>query len=100
MADAERVPTAPRSPDPPKTVSPRPAGRDAPPGAPSKWGHLGLLVLAGLGATFGFLTGIGLYGEVRFEPLAFVFQALILGSAAYVLFDPAMELLHDRLGAS
>jgi hypothetical protein len=108
MAEVERVLSTTLSPattqeQPPTSLRAAPADAASeyqPPHAHSGWGHLGLLALAAFGAAIGFLTGIGLYGEVRFEPLLFIFQALILGSAAYVLFDPAMELLHDRLGAA
>jgi len=108
MAEVERVLSTTPSPatteeQPPTSLPTAPAdtaSEHQPPQVHSRWGHLALLALAALGAAIGFLTGIGLYGEVRFEPLLFIFQALILGSAAYVLFDPAMEMLHDRLGAA
>jgi hypothetical protein len=103
MAEAERIVTTsppPDSTDRPAPVAHKSKHRQQPPTESSKWGHLELLLLASFGAAFGFLTGLGLYGEVRSEPLEFVLQALILGAAAYVLFDPAMELLHDHFGAT
>jgi hypothetical protein len=105
MAEAERVVTTSPPPNSTETPASAPAAHKSkhkhqPPTEGSKWGHLELLLLASFGAAFGFLTGLGLYGEVRSEPLEFVLQALILGAAAYVLFDPAMELLHDHFGAT
>jgi hypothetical protein len=95
MAEAERVPTITA----PSGAPLNSATHAEPPHQPSNWGHWELLALAALGATFGFLTGLGLYGEVHNDLRAFILQAAILGLAAYVLFDPAMELLHDVLGA-
>ena len=89
-------------PEPPKPtlVSLAPAGPDEKPRASSTWGHWKLLAYATLGAAFGFLTGTGLYSEIRDSNFAdLLLTAAVLALAAYVLFDPAMEFLHDRLGA-
>jgi len=59
-----------------------------------------LPLYAGLGATFGFITGTGLYGEIRDEIGEFVLITLIVGAAAYLFFDPIMELLLHWLGST
>jgi len=87
--EPEPLPTAPRS-------SPEPA---IPSAQPSEWEHWRLLAVATLGAWFGFLTGTGLYGELHDGSMEFALVAVVLGLAAYVPFDPAMEMLYDKLGA-
>jgi hypothetical protein len=46
---------------------------------------------AALGATFGFLTGMGLWNELYFQHYEFALVAIPLALAAYVLFDPIMK---------
>jgi hypothetical protein len=105
MGEAERVPisTPPSSvsPDPPKTPLLPAGSADAstPPKhavAPSTWAHWKLLVLAALGATFGFLTGMGLWNQIHFHSIEFVLLAIPLGLAGYVLYDPVKELIEGR----
>jgi BON domain len=58
-----------------------------------------LLLVTALGATVGFLTGMGLFSELHdtTELEFFLLRVSIAGLAAYVLFDPGMEVLQDRL---
>lgn len=88
MAEAEVVPVPPRDP-----------AQNPQPGPTSNWEHRGLLSLAALGATFGFLTGMGVWAETHSNPVEFLLSAGILGLAAYVLFDPGVDWVYERLGA-
>jgi hypothetical protein len=108
MAEASALPLSQDTlqepaPNPQETSTPPGApgrsGGDGQPAAPSAWGHWELLALATLGATFGFLTGVGLYSEIHAELAVFIIQVSILGLAAYVLFDPLMDFLYEKLGA-
>ncbi len=58
-----------------------------------------MLLVTALGATVGFLTGMGLFSELHdtTELEFFLLRVSIAGLAAYVLFDPGMEVLQDRL---
>lgn len=73
-------------------------------GSETSW-KLKVPLLATLGATFGFLIGSGLYGEIHPKPgeeqnlREFLTIAVIIGTAAYWFFDPIMELVHSWLGA-
>jgi putative effector of murein hydrolase LrgA (UPF0299 family) len=73
-------------------------------GPETSW-KLKVPLLATLGATFGFLIGSGLYGEIHPKPgeeqnlREFLTIALIIGTAAYWFFDPIMELVHTWFGA-
>ena len=88
--------------------APKPAEGGGPPesaeGSGTSW-KLKVPLLATLGATFGFLIGSGLYGEIHPKPgeeqnlREFLTIAVIIGTAAYCFFDPIMELVHSWLGA-
>ncbi len=73
-------------------------------GSETSW-KLKVPLLATLGATFGFLIGSGLYGEIHPKPgeeqnlREFLIIAVIIGTAAYWFFDPIMEMVHTWLGA-
>jgi len=83
MADAERA-----------SISPRDAAQDPlPERRTSNWEHWELLALAVLGATFGFLSGIGLFSEIHERSLDTALLVIILALAAYVFIDPIKEWL-------
>jgi hypothetical protein len=89
MADAERA-----------SISPRDAAQDPlPERRTSNWEHWELLALAVLGATFGFLSGIGLFSEIHERSLDTALLVIILALAAYVFIDPIKEWL-DKPGTS
>ena len=67
-------------------------------GGPSRSEYLKFVAFATLGATFGFLTGAGLWSEFVSDWRLFVLQAIIAGLGAIVLFDPGMELLQEKYG--
>jgi len=70
----------------------------SPAGEPSIWAYAKFAGLAAAGAVLGFLTGTGLWGEITDNPGLFVLQSLVAGLGAFVLFDPGMELMQEKLG--
>jgi hypothetical protein len=58
---------------------------------PTKRQHGELLALAALGATFGFLTGWGLWTEIHYNSVEFVLAVVPFALAAYVFVDPLSE---------
>jgi hypothetical protein len=62
---------------------------------PTKRQHRELLALAALGATFGFLTGWGLWTEIHFDSVEFVLTVVVLALAGYVFIDPLSELVKE-----
>src|SRR5579863_262064 len=112
MAELERAPSTFTEPltteEETQLSAPKPAEGGGPPesaeGSGTSW-KLKVPLLATLGATFGFLIGSGLYGEIHPKPgeeqnlREFLTIAVIIGTAAYCFFDPIMELVHSWLGA-
>jgi hypothetical protein len=94
---AERISTAAHPDAPADTAATETA---ISPGSPASSSpeHWKLLALAALGATFGFLTGLGLWNQIYFHSVEFALVVIPLALAAYVLFDPLLDLLHGQHG--
>jgi hypothetical protein len=85
----------------PQRESPRASTASEKPTLPTKRDRRELLVLAALGATFGFLTGWGLWTEIHFDSIEFALFVIPLALAAYILYDPIGELINrgDKEGS-
>jgi len=96
--DPLTAPPPGEAPDLSKALSPATAISVEGPRALSNSQRLRFLLVTALGATVGFLTGMGLFSGLRNTTTLefFLLRVSIAGLAAYVLFDPSMELLQDR----
>jgi hypothetical protein len=102
MGEAEWVPMSPppgAPQEPPATTNTTGlADASTPGGTHLKRDYLKFVLVATLGATFGFLTGTGLWSEILNDGWLFLLQAIIAGLGAIVLFDPGMELTKKNFG--
>ncbi len=95
MSDVALSSTAPAA-ESPEPLLTHPSSSTSPASAPSPHEPWKLLALAALGSTFGFLTGLGLWNQIHFHSVEFALLVIPLALAAYVLFDPLLDLIHGK----